>query len=64
VLRDDAKADPSELEAFVRQRIADYKCPRLVVLVEDLPHGPSGKVLRREIDRIALRDQLERTRGA
>jgi long-chain acyl-CoA synthetase len=64
VLREDAKADPSELEAFVRQRIADYKCPRLVVLVEDLPHGPSGKVLRREIDRIALRDQLERTRGA
>jgi long-chain acyl-CoA synthetase len=64
VLRDDAKADPSELEAFVRQRIADYKCPRLVVLVEDLPHGPSGKVLRREIDRIALRDQLERKRGA
>jgi long-chain acyl-CoA synthetase len=64
VLRDAARADPSELEAFVRQRIADYKCPRLVVLVEDIPHGPSGKVLRREIDRVALRDQLERTRGA
>jgi long-chain acyl-CoA synthetase len=64
VLRDGITADSSELQAFVRDRIAAYKYPRLVVLVEELPHGPSGKVLRREIDRAALRALLDRTTGA
>jgi long-chain acyl-CoA synthetase len=46
--------EPGELQAFVRERVAAYKYPRVVVLVDKLPHGPGGKVLRREIDRAAL----------
>jgi long-chain acyl-CoA synthetase len=31
--------------------VAAYKYPRLVWLVEDLPKGPTGKILKREIER-------------
>lgn len=51
--------DPDELREFVRERLAAYKYPRLVVLVESLPHGGCGKVLRREIDREPLRRALD-----
>jgi len=50
--------EPEELKAFVRERVAAYAYPRLVVLVDDLPRGPSGKVLRREIDRGRLASLL------
>ncbi len=60
VPRGDVGCEPEELKAYVRERIAAYKYPRLVVLVEDLPRGPSGKILRREVDREALRAQLDR----
>ncbi|HZQ80608.1 MAG TPA: AMP-binding protein [Gaiellaceae bacterium] len=49
---------PEELKAYARERVAAYKYPRLVVLVDELPHGPTGKVQRREIDRNALSDLL------
>jgi long-chain acyl-CoA synthetase len=51
--------DPEELREFARERVAAYKYPRLVVVVESLPHGGSGKVLRREIDREPLRRALD-----
>lgn len=41
--------DPAELTAFVKERLAAYKYPRHVWLVEELPKGPTGKILRREV---------------
>ncbi len=38
-----------ELIAFARDRIAPYKCPRHVWMVPDLPKGPTGKILHREV---------------
>ena len=49
-----ADAPGHELKAFAQERLAAYKYPRLVVLVDELPHGPSGKILRRELDRTHL----------
>lgn len=49
-----------ELREFTRERVAAYAYPRLVLLVDELPHGPSGKILRREIDRDALARLLDR----
>ena len=46
--------DPEELKAYARERVAAYKYPRLVQVVDELPHGASGKIQRREIDRAAL----------
>ena len=44
-----AEADPAELVAYVKEKIAAYKYPRVVHVVDALPLGPSGKVLKREL---------------
>ncbi len=48
-LKPGAYATPAELRAFARQGIAPYKYPRHVWLVPGLPKGPTGKILRREV---------------
>ncbi|MEU6549214.1 long-chain fatty acid--CoA ligase [Streptomyces sp. NPDC046915] len=49
VLRPTVRATPAELQQFVKDRVAAYKYPRAVWLVDALPTGPSGKILKREI---------------
>jgi len=49
-LRSGAQATPEELREFVKQRVAAYKYPRHVWLTDGLPKGPTGKVLKREIE--------------
>ena len=41
--------DPDEVIGFVRDRIAAYKYPRVVHVVDALPLGSSGKVLKRAL---------------
>ncbi len=48
-LKDGATATPEELRDFVKEQVAAYKYPRQVWLVDDLPKGPTGKILKREI---------------
>ncbi|MGH3406716.1 MAG: AMP-binding protein [Streptosporangiaceae bacterium] len=48
-LKPGASATPAELRAFVKERVAAYKYPRHVWLVDALPKGPTGKILRREV---------------
>ena len=45
----DAKATPEELKAFCKERLAAYKYPRIVEIVPELPKGPTGKILKREL---------------
>jgi long-chain acyl-CoA synthetase len=40
---------PEEIREFVRGRVAAYKYPRRVWIVDELPKGPTGKILRREV---------------
>jgi long-chain acyl-CoA synthetase len=47
-----AEIDPAEVVAFMKAKVAAYKYPRVVHVVEELPLGPSGKVLKRELQRI------------
>ena len=45
-------ADPptaAEIIAFTRERLAAYKCPRDIELVDALPRNPSGKVLKTQL---------------
>jgi long-chain acyl-CoA synthetase len=57
VPRDDS-IDENELVAFARERLAGYKLPRTIEVVDELPRTPSGKVLKRELrDRFAMRGQ-------
>ena len=46
-LREGRSAAPEELQAFVKERLAAYKYPRQVWLVDALPKGPTGKIMRR-----------------
>jgi len=48
-LKPGATATPDELRAFVKERVAAYKYPRMVWLVDELPKGPTGKILRRSV---------------
>ena len=45
---------PDELQRWAKERVAAYKYPRHVVLVDELPKGPTGKILKREISLAAL----------
>jgi long-chain acyl-CoA synthetase len=49
-LKPGASADPDELREWVKARVAAYKYPRHVWLVESLPKGPTGKILRRSVE--------------
>ena len=44
-----AGVDVDDLQRFARERLADYKVPRRMELVDELPRGPMGKVLKREL---------------
>jgi long-chain acyl-CoA synthetase len=48
-LKDGVSAEPEELREFVKQRVAAYKYPRKVWLVDALPKGPTGKIQRRDV---------------
>ena len=52
-----AVLDPAALRAWARQRLSAYKVPHLFVRVDQLPKGPTGKILKRAIDRDAIRAQ-------
>ncbi|MGO2861028.1 MAG: long-chain-fatty-acid--CoA ligase [Brevibacterium sp.] len=48
-LKDGSSVDADELQAFVKERVAAYKYPRHIWIIDQLPKGPTGKILRREI---------------
>ncbi len=53
VLRDGAGADERELRDFLAVRLADFKVPRRVVILQEIPKGATGK-----LQRIGLADKL------
>jgi long-chain acyl-CoA synthetase len=38
-----------ELLTFCRARLADYKCPKTIQFITEIPKGPTGKLLKREL---------------
>jgi long-chain acyl-CoA synthetase len=49
VLKPGATISEQDVIEFCKARLADYKCPRTVRFVEDIPKGPTGKLLKREL---------------
>jgi long-chain acyl-CoA synthetase len=49
-LKPGASAGVDELREFVKDRVAAYKYPRHLWLVDSLPKGPTGKILRRSVE--------------
>ena len=52
VLKKGMIADESEILSYCRQHLAAYKVPREVQFVEDLPKTSTGKILRRELNKL------------
>lgn len=48
-LREGATVDTEEIKQYVKDRIAAYKYPRTIWVLDELPKGPTGKILKREI---------------
>jgi acyl-CoA synthetase (AMP-forming)/AMP-acid ligase II len=46
VLQPDTVATPKDIRQFAAGRIADFKVPRQVLIVSEIPKGPTGKVQR------------------
>jgi acyl-CoA synthetase (AMP-forming)/AMP-acid ligase II len=46
ILRPGAAASEAELRAFAAERLADFKVPDRVLIVDTLPKGPTGKLQR------------------
>ena len=47
VLKESASLSEAELEEYSRERLAGYKIPRSMDLIDALPRNPSGKILKR-----------------
>jgi long-chain acyl-CoA synthetase len=48
-VRPGATVTPEELIAHCKERMAAYKYPRSIVLMDELPKTVTGKILRREL---------------
>lgn len=48
-LRPGFAPDPQELVAYCKERMAAYKYPREIEVLDELPKTVSGKILRREL---------------
>jgi oxalate---CoA ligase len=53
VLKEGAQATESDIRTFVAGRLADFKVPRKVVFLAEIPKGATGKA-----QRIGLADKL------
>jgi long-chain acyl-CoA synthetase len=50
VLKEGGSLDAQEVKAYVKEQVAAYKYPRKVWFADELPKGPTGKILKREIE--------------
>jgi fatty-acyl-CoA synthase len=49
VLADGASATPDSLKQHVRDNLANYKVPRDISILDELPRGSTGKILRKDL---------------
>jgi acyl-CoA synthetase (AMP-forming)/AMP-acid ligase II len=46
VLQEGAQTKEREIREFALQRMADFKVPRKVIILDEIPKGPTGKIQR------------------
>lgn len=55
VVRQGAEVTRDDLAGFARTRLADYKVPRKIVFLDELPRNANGKVLKHELAKRSVR---------
>jgi long-chain acyl-CoA synthetase len=48
-LKEGESITAQELRDYVKEQVASYKYPREIWFVDELPKGPTGKILKRDI---------------
>ncbi len=48
--KDGESASSDEIQSYAKEQVAAYKYPRHIIFLDELPKGPTGKILKREID--------------
>jgi fatty-acyl-CoA synthase len=56
VLSEGASATPETLKEHVRDNLANYKVPRTIAVLDDLPRSSTGKIVRRELQALVETD--------
>ncbi len=56
VLREGSKVTESEIEEYCRSKLADYKVPKYIKFLKELPKSHMGKILKRELKEMAKKD--------
>jgi acyl-CoA synthetase (AMP-forming)/AMP-acid ligase II len=49
VLNDGGSVTPEELKQHVRENLANYKVPREITVLDELPRNSTGKIVRRDL---------------
>ena len=49
VLKPGMNVTAEELIVYCQSQLADYKCPKSVHIIDEIPKGPTGKLLKREL---------------
>jgi long-chain acyl-CoA synthetase len=49
VTREGTRVSEEDLISFCRDKLADFKCPKTIRFVKEIPKGPTGKLLKREL---------------
>ena len=53
-LKEGQTATAEEIKAYAKEQVAAYKYPRKIEIIDELPKGPTGKILKRGIDTTTL----------
>ena len=48
-VKNNFSADTNEIKKFCTEKIGDFKSPSEIEIIDKLPKGPSGKILKREL---------------
>ena len=60
VLKEGEKIEAEEILNYCSDRMATYKCPRFVHFVDQLPKGPTGRILRDQVKKMLIENKNHR----
>ncbi len=60
VIRDGYQCSEDELKAFCEAGVGKYKAPKIIYFFDDLPKGPSGKILRLKLPELIANSAAEK----
>ena len=44
--------DPNTIKAFCKEHLHDWKCPKEIIFIDDIPRNTMGKVLKHEVKKL------------